>query len=117
MLIAKNKPTSTYTDVKTVGDLLKANKITLGKLDKVSPALKTKVTDGLKVTITRVAVLGKVKTVALAQPADQTVEDDTMLVGESTVVTEGHPGQQKISYQDHRHQRHQGQGRRSPAAP
>ena len=35
---------------------------------------------------------------ALAQPADQTVEDDTMLVGESTVVTEGHPGQQKISY-------------------
>ena len=98
VLIAKNKPSSTYTDVKTVGDLLKANKISLGKLDKVSPALKTKVTDGLTVTITRVSILGKTKTVALAQPADQTVEDDTILVGESTVVTEGHAGQERVSY-------------------
>jgi uncharacterized protein YabE (DUF348 family) len=99
VVVAKNKPKSAYTDVKTVRDLLKANKISLGKLDKVSPALNSKVTDGLRVTITRVSQTSRSKVVALAQPADQTVEDDTMLVGTSTVVNEGRAGSQRVDYQ------------------
>jgi len=97
--VAKNPATSTYTDLKTVKDLLAANKITLGKHDKVSPALGTKLTDGLKVAVTRVSVVTRTKTVDVAQPAEQTVEDDTMLVGESAVATEGHPGQLTVTYQ------------------
>ena len=98
MVVAKNRPKSSYTEVKTVRDLLKANKISLGKLDKVSPALNTKVTDGLKVTITRISETTRSKVVTLAQPADQTVEDDTMLVGTSTVVNTGRAGSQRIDY-------------------
>jgi len=98
VVVAKNRPKSSYTEVKTVRDLLKANKISLGKLDKVSPALNTKVTDGLKVTITRISETTRSKVVTLAQPADQTVEDDTMLVGTSTVVNTGRAGSQRIDY-------------------
>jgi len=98
VVVAKNKPKSTYTEVKTVRDLLKANKISLGKLDKISTSLNTRVTDGLKVTITRISETSRSKVVPLAQPADQTVEDDTMLVGTSSVVNEGRAGSQRIDY-------------------
>ena len=99
VVVAKNMPKSSYTEVKTVADLLKANKISLGKLDKVSPALNTKVTDGMKITVTRISKTSRSKVVPLDQPADQTVEDDTMLVGTSTVVNEGRAGSQRVDYQ------------------
>ena len=99
VVVAKNKPKSSYTDVKTVADLLKANKVSLGKLDKVSPALNTKVTNGMKITVTRISKASRSKVVPLDQPADQTVEDDTMLVGTSTVVNEGRAGSQRVDYQ------------------
>jgi len=98
IVVAKNKPTSSYSELKTVADLLRAKGISLGKLDEVSPGLSTKVTDGLTVKITRITQVTRSKTVTLPQPADQTVSDDTMLVGESSVVTDGRAGEQRITY-------------------
>jgi uncharacterized protein YabE (DUF348 family) len=98
VVVARNKPTSSYSELKTVADLLRAKDISLGKLDKVNPGLSTKLADGLTVKITRITQITRSKTVTLPQPADQTVDDDTMLVGESSVVTEGHAGQQRITY-------------------
>ncbi len=69
---------SVKTTAKTVGDLLKERKIVLGPLDKVEPAAKTPVTDGLKVSVTRVSKNNVDEVVAVAQPADQQVEDSSL---------------------------------------
>jgi uncharacterized protein YabE (DUF348 family) len=86
------------TDVRTVGDVLKARKITLGKLDKLTPAAGTLLTDGLKISVTRVAVTSKVVKKQLAQPADVHVDDSDLLVGKTEVDSQGHVGTLAITY-------------------
>ncbi len=92
------KAASTVSDAKTVGDLLKAKGIKLGKDDTVSPALSTKLSQGLKVVVTRVSYKVVVQTKTVAQPADQTVQDDSINKGTTQVTQQGHPGQQQVSY-------------------
>lgn len=96
-LVVAGKATSHITDKATVADLLKANKITLGKLDTVKPAVKTKLTEGLAVEVTRVEVRTAVETQDVPQPADETVEDADLLVGETEVVQQGQPGKVEVT--------------------
>ena len=90
--------TSIISDKATVADLLKSQKVTLGKNDTVSPALSTKVSEGLKVTITRVNYLTTTATQAIAQPDGKTVYDDSMTKGTSSVTQDGQQGSQQITY-------------------
>ncbi|MGI8418560.1 MAG: ubiquitin-like domain-containing protein [Nakamurella sp.] len=91
-------PTAVTMDVKTVGSLLAAKKITLGRYDTVAPAAQTPVTDGLKIAITRVSVKHNLVTAAIAQPADQHVDDPELLVGGIHTSSDGHPGSLTITY-------------------
>jgi uncharacterized protein YabE (DUF348 family) len=83
----------------TVADFLKAQKITVGKDDIVSPALTTALAEGLKVTITRVSYLTSTSTQSVAQPASRTVSDSSMNKGTSKVTQNGQPGSIQITYQ------------------
>jgi uncharacterized protein YabE (DUF348 family) len=90
---------SVKTTATTVGDLLKERKIVLGPLDKVEPAAKTAVGDGLKVSVTRVAKKNVDEIVAVAQPADQQVEDASLTVGTTNVTQQGSAGKDKVTYE------------------
>ena len=72
--------------------------IKVGKNDVVHPALDTALVQGLKISITRVGYSLVTKTVAVAQPADQTVEDDQMDKGTSDVTQQGQAGAVKVTY-------------------
>ncbi len=87
------------SSAKTVGDLLKERKIALGPLDKVEPAAKTAVSDGVKISVTRIAKKTVDEEVAVAQPADQQVEDASLTVGTTTVTQQGAAGKDKVSYE------------------
>ena len=92
------KSAAKVSDLKTVADLLRAQHIKVGKDDVVRPALSTPLTQGLKITITRVGFRLVTKTAAVAQPADQTVDDDSMDKGTSSVTQQGQAGAIEITY-------------------
>ncbi len=92
------KAASTVSDVKTVRDLLGARGIKVGKNDIVHPALSTPLTQGLKITITRVGYSLVTKTLSVPEPADQTVSDDQMDKGTSEVTQQGHAGAVQVTY-------------------
>jgi uncharacterized protein YabE (DUF348 family) len=81
----------------TVADLLAARDITLGKHDVVRPAAKTRLTDGMQVTVTRIRYTTTSKTVTVPQPADVVTYSDSLEQGSSR-VTGGHPGTDRVSY-------------------
>jgi uncharacterized protein YabE (DUF348 family) len=87
------------TTATTVGDLLKERKITLGPLDKVEPAAKTTVSDGIKVSVSRGAKKNVDEVVVVAQPADQQVEDPSLTVGTTNVTQQGTAGKEKVTYE------------------
>ena len=92
------KATSKVSDLKTVSDLLRAQHITVGKDDVVRPALTTALKQGLKITITRVGFQLTTKTQPVAQPAGQTVNDDSMDQGTSSVTQQGQAGAVQVTY-------------------
>jgi hypothetical protein len=92
------KAAAKVSDLKTVADLLKAQHIKVGKDDVVSPALSTRLKQGLRITITRVGYQLLTRTLAVAQPADQTVNDDSMDKGTSAVTQAGHAGAVQVTY-------------------
>ena len=92
------KATSKVSDLKTVSDLLRAQHIQVGKDDVVSPALTTPLKQGLRITITRVGFQLTTRTQIVAQPADQTVDDDSMALGTSTITQQGQAGAVQVTY-------------------
>ena len=96
---AGKKAVSVKSSAKTVGDLLKERKIALGPLDTVKPAANAPVTNGLKVTVTRVSKTKIREAVAVAQPADQQVQDDSLDAGTTTVTEQGTAGKDKVTYE------------------
>lgn len=92
------KATSKVSDLRTVNDLLKAQHLTVGKDDVVSPALSTPLRQGLRVTITRVGFQLTTRTLVVGQPADQTVNDSSMDQGTSTVTQQGQAGAIQVTY-------------------
>lgn len=92
------RATARVSNLKTVGDLLQAQHVTVGKDDLVTPSTSTRLRQGLKITITRVGYQLVTKTQAVTQPADQIVPDDAMDIGTTTVVRRGHAGALQITY-------------------
>jgi len=83
----------------TVGELLNEQRLTLGAQDSVSPAAETPLSEGLAVTVTRVAQTTVTEQVPVAQPADQQVEDANLDEGSSSVTQEGSAGTDQVTYQ------------------
>ena len=98
MSVAGAKAASSTTTAKTVGDLLVEKKVTLGRRDTVTPAAATKLTDGLVIKVNRVVVSRTSRAVSLPQPAAKSVKDATIATGKSTVVQQGKPGRELITY-------------------
>lgn len=99
LAVAGRPATSATSAAATVGQLLAGEKISLGAEDRVTPAASTPLSDGVTVTVDRVAVTSTTTTRALPQPAAETVADATLAKGTTKVVRQGHAGSQTISYQ------------------
>jgi uncharacterized protein YabE (DUF348 family) len=87
------------TSAKTVGEFLTAQGLTLGPLDTVAPDASTPLSNGLSITVTRVAKTNAVEEVEVPQPADQQVEDSSLAAGTSSVTTQGTAGKDSVTYE------------------
>ncbi|MET0966678.1 MAG: ubiquitin-like domain-containing protein [Nakamurella sp.] len=87
------------TSAKTVGEFLTAQGLTLGPLDTVAPDVSTPLSNGLSISVTRVAKTNAVEEVEVAQPADQEVEDSSLAAGTSSVTTQGTAGKDSVTYE------------------
>ena len=83
----------------TVADLLAEKHLTLGAQDTVTPALDTKLADGVSVAITRVIVTNSVENEPIAQPADVSTEDPNLDRGTTAVTVQGSAGTATVTYQ------------------
>ena len=84
-------PESITTAAKTVADVLRTTKVTLGASDTVSPAASAAVTDGLTIVVQRRSTTTLVRTVTVAKPADVTVHDANLDQGTKKVVDRALP--------------------------
>ena len=86
------------TQADTVGELLAEQEITLGELDRVKPALDSKLSDGSKVVVKRV----EVKEVTEIEPIlfeTEVTYSNSMTVGTSSITTEGINGEKEVTYE------------------
>lgn len=81
---------------KTVGDVLEARGITVGKDDRVSPALDTPVKAGTAITVDRVEISEEEKTEDFGAPANY-VDDPELEEGTEEVREEGTPGSRAVT--------------------
>lgn len=81
---------------KTVGDVLEARGITVGKDDRVSPALDTPVKAGTAITVDRVESSEEEKTEDFDAPANY-VDDPELEEGTEEVREEGTPGSRAVT--------------------
>ena len=81
---------------KTVGDVLEARGITVGKDDRVSPALDTPVKAGTAITVDRVEISEEAKTEDFDAPANY-VDDPELEEGTEEVREEGTPGSRAVT--------------------
>src|SRR6478752_1806145 len=86
------------TDQPTVGLVLAAAGVAPGPDDVVTPGLDTPVGDGLQVCFTRIAYTTETVTETIDQPADQTVSDNTLARGVTTVSQLGRSGVAEVTY-------------------
>lgn len=92
----RHAATRTRTAAGTVRELLAAQRITVGRYDRVTPAQDTALHNGERVTITRVQRSARVEHRSVAQPAAVVEHDATLGKGNTVVVTTGHPGQRTV---------------------
>ena len=91
-------PLPTRTHAKTVAELLREKKITLGQGDSVQPAADTLLTDNEQVFLIHNGT--KIETVTQTIPTPvQTIQDSTLAFGTSAVRQQGSAGQQAVTYQ------------------
>lgn len=86
------------TQAKTVGDMLKAKGVHLGKDDRVTPAPETSLTEGLEVRVWRE---GK-QTVTVDEAVDfevEKIQDADQKVGYKQVKTPGEKGERSVTYE------------------
>ncbi len=79
------------TTVTTVGELLDLANVTLGPTDRVSAPLKSPLSDGIVVTVTRLRTITTVLTAVLPPPVERK-PDATMSKGQTKVLDRGAPG-------------------------
>lgn len=87
---------TTVSTAGTVDELLAAEQVPLGDLDRVVPVGSTAVTDGMTVVVTRLRVENEVRVEPIAH---DTIErnDSNMLVGTRKVTTEGRDGERELT--------------------
>ncbi|MBN9618408.1 MAG: transglycosylase family protein, partial [Actinobacteria bacterium] len=91
------KTQSAVTTAATVGQLLSQVGLVLGPMDRVTPSLTSAITPGLSIRIQRVLI----KQVSQVQTVDYAIQkqsDPTMYQGDSTVVTAGQEGSERVVY-------------------
>jgi uncharacterized protein YabE (DUF348 family) len=88
------------TQAKTLVEALKGADITLAPKDTISKPLTTPVVPGLSVAVTRVSEAVVTETQVIPR-AVKTVNDPTVLKGQTTVSTEGSDGQKTVVYKVH----------------
>ncbi len=86
------------TTADTVRALLAEHHVVLGPLDKVSPALSTRLQTGMQVVVTRVSVATSVANAPVDQPADVKVSDAKLNRGTTKVVSPGSEGFERVVY-------------------
>jgi resuscitation-promoting factor RpfB len=91
--------TSVTSAADTVGAFLTEQGITLGALDTVSPDASTALSNGLVISVTRVAKTSVVEEAEVAQPADQQVDDSSLEAGSTTVTQQGSAGKDQVTYE------------------
>lgn len=91
--------TSVTSAADTVGAFLTEQGITLGALDTVSPDASTALSNGLVISVTRVAKTNVVEEAEVAQPADQQVEDSSLAAGTTSVTQQGSAGKDQVTYE------------------
>jgi len=92
-------PVVIRTHAQTVADLVKEENIHLAPTDQVIPAGNTPLTPNIPVFIVRKGVQIQNVTQVIAMPI-QTVEDASLAYGTSSVIQQGSPGQETITYQE-----------------
>lgn len=97
LVVGADKSLPASTTATTVGELLSERGIKLGKLDTVSPSVKTELQNGDAVTVTRKSVSRKTNRVAIAQPAATTVQDAKLNEGTTKVVQKGQAGTREVT--------------------
>lgn len=86
------------TSAQTVEDVLKKFQVELDEDDRVEPEGKTKVTEGMEITVHRVEVKEEVKTEEV--PFETQYQDtDSLYEGETQVKTQGVAGEKEVTYQ------------------
>ena len=86
------------TSAQTVEDVLKQFQVELDEDDRVEPEAKTKVAEGMEITVRRVEVKEEVKTEEV--PFETQYQDtDSLYEGETQVKTQGVAGEKEVTYQ------------------
>ena len=86
------------TSAQTVEDVLKKFQVELDEDDRVEPEGKTKVTEGMEITVHRVEVKEEVKTEEV--PFETKYQDtDSLYEGETQVKTQGVAGEKEVTYE------------------
>ena len=95
VVLADGKQT---TVPQTVEDVLKKFQVELDEDDRVEPEAKTKVAEGMEITVRRVEVKEEVKTEEV--PFETQYQDtDSLYEGETQVKTQGVAGEKEVTYQ------------------
>ena len=98
LAVGADPATTTVTEAATVADLLAAAGVALGPDDTVTPDGTTPVSNGLQVAVTRISYVTDVQNEPIAQPADQTRNDDSLAVGTTRVAQQGQAGVAEVTY-------------------
>ena len=86
------------TSAQTVEDVLKKFQVELDEDDRVEPEAKTKVAEGMEITVRRVEVKEEVKTEEV--PFETQYQDtDSLYEGETQIKTQGVAGEKEVTYQ------------------
>jgi uncharacterized protein YabE (DUF348 family) len=99
LAVAGRPATSATTAAATVGQLLAAEHVTLGAQDRVRPAATTPLSDGVTVTVDRIAVTSTTSIQVLPQPAARRVSDAALVKGTSKVVQRGRAGSRSVTFE------------------
>ncbi len=96
-LTVDGKTQEISTSAATVKDFLAEQKIKLDSDDEVSETVKTKIVNGLEITVKRVEYKEETKTEVIEFSTEEKYSD-SMAKGESKVETEGSDGQKEVTY-------------------
>jgi len=96
-VVADGQTRTESSSAASVGDLLASLGITLGPLDRVSPAADTAVTEGLAVAVARVTEKTSTATEAVAFKTTKT-NDPNLSKGQTKTTTKGVAGSQVVTY-------------------